>query len=68
MKAMTIGAPAGLDRIAQEERPDPGDPGPGEIRIRLHGSSLNYHDLGVATGVMPAADGRVLLAQPAMAD
>ena len=35
--------------------PDPGEPGLGEIRVRLHASSLNYHDLGVVTGKMPEA-------------
>ena len=62
MKAMVLRAPIGLDRLVLEDRPDPGAPGPGEIRVRLHGSTLNFHDLGVATGRMPAADGRVPLA------
>ncbi|RZL83124.1 MAG: NAD(P)-dependent alcohol dehydrogenase, partial [Sphingomonas sp.] len=52
----------GLDRLAPEERPDPGAPAAGQIRVALHGSSLNFHDLGVATGRMPTADGRVPLA------
>ena len=42
MKAMTLPAPGGLDRLAFAERADPGAPGPGEIRVALHGSSLNY--------------------------
>lgn len=62
MKAMALRAPIGLDRLAMEDRRDPGEPGPGEIRVALHGSSLNFHDLGVATGRMPAADGRIPLA------
>jgi NADPH:quinone reductase-like Zn-dependent oxidoreductase len=33
--------------------------------VALHGSSLNFHDLGVATGRMPSADGRVPLADGA---
>jgi NADPH:quinone reductase-like Zn-dependent oxidoreductase len=61
MQAMILNAPIGLDQIAREERPDPGTPGPGEIRVALHGSSLNYHDLGVATGRMPAEPGRIPL-------
>ena len=65
MKAMTLRAPAGLDRLFLDARPDPGQPGMGEIRVALHGSSLNYHDLGVATGRMPSADGRVPLADGA---
>jgi NADPH:quinone reductase-like Zn-dependent oxidoreductase len=65
MKAMTLPAPGGLDRLALEERPDPGAPGPQQIRVALHGSSLNYHDLGIATGRMPSADGRIPLADGA---
>jgi NADPH:quinone reductase-like Zn-dependent oxidoreductase len=65
MKAMVLRAPAGLDRLSIEDRSDPGQPGAGEIRVALHGSSLNFHDLGVATGRMPSADGRVPLADGA---
>jgi NADPH:quinone reductase-like Zn-dependent oxidoreductase len=65
MKTMTLRSPIGLDRLLVEDRPDPGEPGAGEIRVALHGSSLNYHDLGVATGRMPTADGRIPLADGA---
>lgn len=65
MKAMVLRSPLGLDLLALEERPDPGAPGAGEIRVALHGSSLNFHDLGVATGRMPTADGRIPLADGA---
>jgi NADPH:quinone reductase-like Zn-dependent oxidoreductase len=65
MKAMVLRSPTGLDRLALEERTDPGAPGVGEIRVALHGSSLNFHDLGVATGRMPTADGRIPLADGA---
>ncbi len=65
MKAMILRAPGGLDRIVSDTRADPGEPGPGEIRVALHGGSLNYHDLSVALGHMKAEDGRVLLADGA---
>jgi NADPH:quinone reductase-like Zn-dependent oxidoreductase len=65
MKAMVLQPPIGLDRLTLEDRPDPGNPGAGEIRVALHGSSLNYHDLAVATGHMPTADGRIPLADGA---
>jgi len=65
MKAMVLRPPIGLERLTLEDRPDPGAPGAGEIRVALHGSSLNYHDLGVATGRMPTADGRIPLADGA---
>ncbi|WP_242095755.1 NAD(P)-dependent alcohol dehydrogenase [Sphingomonas sp. CROZ-RG-20F-R02-07] len=65
MKTMALRTPIGLDRLLAEDRADPGSPGAGEIRVALHGSSLNFHDLGVATGKMGAADGRIPLADGA---
>lgn len=65
MKAMVLAAPGGLDRLRLEDRPDPGAPGAGEIRVALRGSSLNYHDYGVASGAMPTEDGRIPLADGA---
>ena len=65
MRAMVLRSPVGLDRLTLEERSDPGTPHAGEIRVALHGSSLNFHDLGVTTGRMPTADGRIPLADGA---
>ncbi|MGA1798590.1 NAD(P)-dependent alcohol dehydrogenase [Sphingomonas sp. 4RDLI-65] len=65
MKVMTLRSPAGLENLRIEERDDPGAPTPGTIRVALHGSSLNFHDLGVATGKSPSADGRVPLSDGA---
>ena len=67
MKAAILRAPGGLDRIEVHDIPDPGQPGPGQIRIVLHASSLNYHDLLVANGSHPhpTADGRVLMSDGA---
>jgi NADPH:quinone reductase-like Zn-dependent oxidoreductase len=62
---MVVRAPGGLDRLELADRPDPGQPGPGEIRVALHASSLNFHDYGVAAGKVPAEDGRVLMADGA---
>jgi NADPH:quinone reductase-like Zn-dependent oxidoreductase len=59
MKGIVLRAPGGLDRLEQVDMPDPGAPGPGEIRVRLHASSLNYHDFGVVSGRMPTVDGRI---------
>lgn len=44
MKTMLVRAPGGLDNLQPGERPDPGAPGPGEIRVRVHATSLNFHD------------------------
>jgi NADPH:quinone reductase-like Zn-dependent oxidoreductase len=65
MKSLIVRAPGGLDRLEVSERPDPGAPGPGQIRVALHATSLNYHDLLVANGTIPAADGRVLMSDGA---
>ncbi|MEI5688396.1 zinc-dependent alcohol dehydrogenase family protein [Sphingomonas kyungheensis] len=65
MQAMTVSAPGGLDRLTPADRPDPGAPGAGAIRVALHGSSLNYHDLGIVLGRMPSDDGRIPLADGA---
>lgn len=65
MKVMTVGTPRSLDGIILAERPDPGEPGPGEIRVALHGSSLNFHDLAVVNGYIPTEDGRIPLADGA---
>ncbi|KMO32568.1 NADPH:quinone oxidoreductase [Methylobacterium variabile] len=65
MKAFVVRSPGGLDRLEIAERPDPGAPGPGEIRVAIHATSLNYHDLLVASGRSPAADGRVLMSDGA---
>jgi NADPH:quinone reductase-like Zn-dependent oxidoreductase len=59
MRAVRIRAPGGLDRLETVDLDDPGAPGPGEVRVRLHASSLNYHDYGVASGRMRPADGRI---------
>lgn len=59
MKAMQLHAPASLDNLTLVDLADPGDPGPGEIRVRLAASSLNFHDYAVVTGILPAADGRI---------
>jgi NADPH:quinone reductase-like Zn-dependent oxidoreductase len=65
MKAMVLQSPIGLDRLTLVDMPDPGAPAIGEVRVALHGSSLNFHDLGVATGRMPTQEGRIPLADGA---
>jgi NADPH:quinone reductase-like Zn-dependent oxidoreductase len=59
VQAVRIGAPASLDTLALVTLDDPAAPAPGEIRVRLHASSLNYHDFAVVTGMIPAAAGRI---------
>ena len=59
MKAITLRKPGGMEHLELVDLADPGSPAAGEIRVRIHASSLNFHDLGVVTGRMPAADGRI---------
>jgi len=59
VKAMRLGAPSSLDSLAFATLADPGDPGPGEIRVRLAASSLNFHDFAVVAGMIPTAAGRI---------
>ena len=65
MKAITVRRPGGLDRLEVTEVADAAPPGPGEIRVRLHATSLNYHDYSVAKGYIPAEDGRIPMADGA---
>jgi NADPH:quinone reductase-like Zn-dependent oxidoreductase len=41
------------------DQDDPGEPGVGAIRVRLHASSLNFHDYLVVSGKSQVADGRI---------
>ncbi|MFA7439635.1 MAG: NAD(P)-dependent alcohol dehydrogenase [Sphingomonadaceae bacterium] len=59
MKAIVLNSPGGLDRLNLVKQPDPATPGWGEIRVRIHASSLNFHDYLVASGKSPAADSRI---------
>jgi putative PIG3 family NAD(P)H quinone oxidoreductase len=45
MRAITISEPGGPEALAWTEVPDPGDPGPGEVRVRVAASAVNRADL-----------------------
>lgn len=53
------GSPASLDSLTPGTGDDPGQPGAGEIRVRLQASSLNFHDYAVVAGMIPTAAGRI---------
>ena len=59
MKSIHLVSPGGLDHLSLTDAADPGAPGAGQIRVRIHASSLNYHDYGVASRPNAAADGRI---------
>jgi NADPH:quinone reductase-like Zn-dependent oxidoreductase len=65
VKQLSLAAPGGLDRLVLQDVPAPGDPGPGEVRVRVRASSLNFHDYLVVSGGSPAEDGRIPLADGA---
>jgi NADPH:quinone reductase-like Zn-dependent oxidoreductase len=65
MKAIKVSRPGGLDKLQVSEIDGVGAPGAGEIRVRLHANSLNYHDYAVAVGAIPTEDGRILLSDGA---
>ncbi|WP_176594384.1 NAD(P)-dependent alcohol dehydrogenase [Sphingobium sp. EM0848] len=58
MKIAAVKAGGGLDNIVVETRPDP-TPRAGEVLVRVHASSLNFHDFAVVTGRIAVADGRI---------
>ncbi len=65
MKAVITRTPSKLDTLEVIDLPDPGAPGPGQIRVRLHANSLNYHDYAVAAGALPTEDRRILMSDGA---
>ena len=56
MQAIKLAQPGGLDNLTLTDV-TPRDPGPGEIRVRNHASSLNFHDYAVVAGLIPVDDG-----------
>jgi NADPH:quinone reductase-like Zn-dependent oxidoreductase len=58
MSRICLRQPASLDQLTLEPC-EPRRPGPGEVLMRVHASSLNFHDYAVVTGRIPASDGRV---------
>ena len=57
-KVIRVTAPGGLDRLVVDSDDVP-DPGPGEVRVRTHACSLNFHDYAVVSGLIPVTDGRI---------
>ena len=50
MKAVVCRDLSGVDGLALEDLPDPGTPGPGQVRLRIAAAALNYADLLVIAG------------------
>ena len=64
MRQMQLAKPGGLDKFNLNELDIP-KPKDSEILIKVNASSLNYHDLMCALGLIPTDDGRVLLGDAA---
>ncbi len=58
MRAIRLKSPAGLDNLTMGSA-ESGACGAHDIRVRLHASSLNYHDYIVVLGGIPTPDGRI---------
>lgn len=56
MRAVVVARPGGPEVLELAERPLP-EPGPGEIRVRVHASALNRADLLQRRGQYPAPPG-----------
>ncbi|MEW6518641.1 MAG: NAD(P)-dependent alcohol dehydrogenase [Thermodesulfobacteriota bacterium] len=65
MKGIRLKGAHGLERLTVVDMDEPGGPQEGEILVRLHASSLNYHDYLVALGTIPTADGLIPLSDGA---
>ena len=57
MKSIHIKSPGGLENLELVETSDP-QPQFGEVLVRWHATSLNFHDYLVANGSIPVADGQ----------
>jgi NADPH:quinone reductase-like Zn-dependent oxidoreductase len=65
MWGIRIQAARGLEGLNVVELPDPGAPGPGDVRVRVRASSLNFHDYAVCRSRDPKFEGRIPLADGA---
>ncbi|MCL1479753.1 MAG: NAD(P)-dependent alcohol dehydrogenase, partial [Marinobacter sp.] len=65
MKSITLSSPGGLGHLSLNDSAEPGEPENGEIRVRIHACSLNYHDYAVVVGAIPTEDQRIPMADGA---
>jgi len=61
---MIVPPGGGLDRLELAST-EPRSPGPGEITVRIHACSLNYHDYVVASGAWAPREPRIPLSDAA---
>ena len=58
MQSVVVKKPGGLDNLAILKKEDP-KPKRGEVLVRWHATSLNFHDYLVAVGGIPVPEGRI---------
>jgi NADPH:quinone reductase-like Zn-dependent oxidoreductase len=63
-KAIYVQPGGGYDKVIVGSS-EAAAPGPGEIRVRLHASSLNYHDFAVVSGMWGPSEQRIPMADGA---
>jgi NADPH:quinone reductase-like Zn-dependent oxidoreductase len=63
-RAIVVLPGGGFDKVTVANREAPA-PGPGEITVRLGGSSLNYHDYAVVSGMWGPVEPRIPMADGA---
>jgi NADPH:quinone reductase-like Zn-dependent oxidoreductase len=59
MRAIQVRQPGGLDKLEVVSLREPSNPGKGEMLVRFHASSLNYHDYLIVSGTVPTEDKRI---------
>ena len=64
MRQIQLMKPGGLENLSMHDADLP-KPKPGEVIVKIAASSLNYHDLLVALGLIPTDDKRVPLSDAA---
>lgn len=64
MRAIRLRQPASLDALYLDQH-HAGDPGPGEVQVRVRAASLNFRDGLVVNGFFPARDGLIPLSDGA---
>jgi NADPH:quinone reductase-like Zn-dependent oxidoreductase len=65
MKAVQLGQGGGLDNLKLVDVEAPAAPAPGDVLVRIYGSSLNFHDYAVCAGFIPTDEGRIPMADGA---
>jgi NADPH:quinone reductase-like Zn-dependent oxidoreductase len=63
-KAIILQAGGGYDKVTLSTRPA-AEPKAGEITVRLHANSLNYHDFAVVSGMWGPSEARIPMADGA---